>query len=237
MASDQLALIANPRINPTYCQYVPGPCDQDFGCALNSDGLFLYPNQPTQVATTIEGAVGELSKVAGEKKWKSWKALNVAGQIIFCEICKAIRFSQLVVADITTLNFNLLFEIGYALGLQVPVLPIRDTSNIRDSKDFKEIGILDTFGYFDYRNSSQLAEGVLSRVGTPPLTVQVPESDLPEVVQLLLWFGVLGVYLSEDEERYSYQFEHDPKLMTAGLRKFAYCIHPAFRPALGCVGA
>jgi hypothetical protein len=62
-------------------------------------------------------------------------------------------------------------------------------------------------------------------------------SDLPQVIQLLLWFGVLGIYVSEDEERYSYQYEHDPKLMTTGLRKFAYSIHPAFRPALGCVAS
>jgi len=180
MASDQIQLIPNSRINPQYCQYALGLCDQDFSAALKSDGLFLYPSQPEQVASTIEAAIGELSKVAGEKRWKSWKNLNVAGQIIFCEICKAIRFSHLVVADITTLNFNLLFEIGYALGLQVPVLPIRDTSNIRDIKDFKEIGILDTFGYFDYRNSSQLADGVLSRVGTPPLTFQSPQVNLEQ---------------------------------------------------------
>jgi hypothetical protein len=78
---------------------------------------------------------------------------------------------------------------------------------------------------------------VLSRpeVETKLKEAGIAEPDLPEVIQLLLWFGVLGVYISEDEERYSYQFEHDPKLMTAGLKKFAYCIHPAFRPALGSV--
>jgi hypothetical protein len=84
MADDQILLIPHSRVNPTYCQYVPGPCDQDFAAVLGSDGLFLYPNQPAQVATTIEAAVTELSKVAGEKHWKTWKSLNVAGQIIFC---------------------------------------------------------------------------------------------------------------------------------------------------------
>ena len=39
-----------------------------------------------------------------------------------------------------------------------------------------------------------------------------------QVIELLLWFGVLGIYVSEDEERYSYQYEHDPKRMSAGLR-------------------
>ncbi len=62
----------------------------------------------------------------------------------------------------------------------------------------------------------------------------IQEADLPEVIDLLVWFGVLGIYISEDDERYSYQFEHDPRRMTAGLRAYAYCIHPAFRSALGC---
>ena len=61
-------------------------------------------------------------------------------------------------------------------------------------------------------------------------------ADLPEVIELLLWFGVMGIYVSEDDERHSYQFEHDPKLMIAGVRNYAYCIHPAFRAALGCTG-
>lgn len=174
MSDNQIVLLPDNRLRPEYCQYVPGPCDQNFDTAVHSDALFLFPSKPISVASVIEESVTQLSKVAGEKTWKSWKNLDVPGQIIFCEICKAIRFTRLVVADVTTLNFNLLFEIGYSLGLGVPVLPIRDTSNIRDRKDFEELGILDTFGYLDYRNSSQLTESVLSRAITPPLPLQAP---------------------------------------------------------------
>lgn len=62
----------------------------------------------------------------------------------------------------------------------------------------------------------------------------IQEVNVREVVDLLVWFGVLGIYVSDDDERYCYQFEHDPKLMRAGLKAYAYCIHPAFRSALGC---
>ncbi len=62
----------------------------------------------------------------------------------------------------------------------------------------------------------------------------VKDDEVERVVDLLLWFGVLGIYISEDEERYSYQYEHDPRRMSAGVKHFAYCIHPAFRVALGC---
>jgi hypothetical protein len=181
MAQKQITMIPNNRMPPGFCQYTAGPCDQDFSNAVNSDGLFLFPSRPEPVAATIDDAVAYLSKVASDKTWKSWKNLDVAGQIIFCEVCKATRFTRLVVADVTTLNFNVLFEIGFALGLGVPVLPIRDTSNTRDSKDFEELGILDTLGYFDYRNSSQLSEGVLARAAAPPvlLTPSPLNSDQP----------------------------------------------------------
>jgi hypothetical protein len=64
--------------------------------------------------------------------------------------------------------------------------------------------------------------------------VDVPEDKADEAISLLLWFGFLGAYVNADDERYSYQYQHDPRLMTAGLATFSYCIHPAFRQSLGC---
>jgi hypothetical protein len=43
---------------------------------FNPNLVFLYPNEPTQVATTIEAAINELSKVAGEKRWKKAGSLR-----------------------------------------------------------------------------------------------------------------------------------------------------------------
>jgi hypothetical protein len=171
---NQIPLIEDISIPPQYCQYADGPCDQKFDTSVHSDALFIFPNRPEAIADTIEDTVVELSRVVGKSRWITWKNLDIPGQIIFCEICKAIRFTKLVVADVTTLNFNLLFEIGFALGLGMPVLPIRDTSNIRDAKDFEELGILDTFGYFDYHNVAELRDGVLARRGSPPLNIQAP---------------------------------------------------------------
>ena len=170
----QLLLIPDSSLRPAFCQYAEGPCDQDFATALNSDSLFLYPSSPESVAHTIENAAQRLRQIAGDRRWNTWRNLNIPGQIIFCEVCKAIRFSKLVVADITTLNFNLLFEIGFALGVGVPIMPIRDTSNTRDAKDFEELGLFDTLGYFDYSNAGQLADAVLARGATVPMTLQKP---------------------------------------------------------------
>jgi len=60
------------------------------------------------------------------------------------------------------------------------------------------------------------------------------DEDIERVVDLLLWFGFLGIYVSPEEERYSYQYEHNVQKMKSGLGQFSYCVHPAFRKSLGC---
>jgi hypothetical protein len=64
----------------------------------------------------------------------------------------------------------------------------------------------------------------------------VPAKDITQALDLLLWFGFLGIHVSAtDEERYSYQYQHDLRKMRLGLLgAYAYCIHPAFRRELGC---
>lgn len=155
---DQLLI----EVPPAFCQYASGKCDQTFDGTSPLDAFFLYPSQQPIIAETIEEAINKLRgiplTVAG------WKDLHPAGKVIFCAICKQLRFSKVAVTDVTTLNFNLLFEIGYAIGLGVPVLPIRDTTLIKDNHAFTELGILDTIGYIDFQNSLDLAENVRQRL-------------------------------------------------------------------------
>lgn len=164
--------ISNP---PSLCEYAKGPCDQSFDALRRSEGLFLYPSEPTIIASTIEETARQLG-TEGSAPWLTWKHLGVPGQIIFCEICKALRGTQRVVADVTTLNFNLLFEIGFAVGLGIPVLPIRDTSFAKDAKVFHELGLIDTLGYLDFQNSTELAKGISKR-GIPGQVL----ADLPAI--------------------------------------------------------
>src|SRR5262245_35306395 len=131
--TSSLRIVTTP---PKFCEYAGGQCDQYFLDTPGSKALFLYPSQPETIASTIEEAVNALRNTTGNPNWLTWKDLGVSGRIIFCQVCKAIRFTDLAVVDITTLNFNLLFEIGYAIGLGKPVLPIRDTNYIKDNKVF-----------------------------------------------------------------------------------------------------
>ena len=160
------------RKPPTYCHYADGPCDQDFSDMTSSEGVFLYPAKPETMAHTIQATVDALNRHDDSKRWCTWREFQNAGQIVFCTICKNMRFSGTVIADVTTLNFNLMFEIGFALGLETPLLLIRDTSFMSDNREFKELGILEGVGYIDFQNSNDLAEAIHSSMPATAMPLQ-----------------------------------------------------------------
>ena len=159
---------------PAYCQYAAGECDQTFSSLDTKNVFFAYPSEPANVAATVETAVDLLRSTTRRWNWLSWKMLPVPGQVIFCEICKSLRNSEAVVCDVTALNFNVLFELGYAIGLGVPVLPIRDTSFSANRREFEALGILDTLGYVNFTNSTHLREQLIGKLPLQPL----PETSM-----------------------------------------------------------
>lgn len=110
------------------------------------------------ISETIKTAVETLQNSDTDRSWVPWTDIPIAGQLLFCQVCKQIRRSSCVVADITTLNFNLMFEIGFSIALGVPTVMIRDTSYAVDKEHFKQLGLFDTLGYVEFSNSDQLKE-------------------------------------------------------------------------------
>ena len=115
-----------------------------------------YPNVPTEIAATIEQAVSEYNRIDSGAV-RSWKAMSIIGDFIPKKIIKEIAESVLV-ADITHLNCNVLYEIGYAIGQRKYILLIRNASLEDGNPTIQEVGIFDTLGYTSYQNSSELLE-------------------------------------------------------------------------------
>ena len=113
---------------PSYCQYSSGPCDQSFEGIAATDVYFFDSSRPEVIASTVEEGAKLLSLKEPSLKVKTWLNMSIHGQLIFCQVCKAQRFTKVAIVDVTTMNFNLMFELGYAMGLGVPVIPIRDTT-------------------------------------------------------------------------------------------------------------
>ena len=68
----------------------------------------------------------------------------------------------MLAADISVLNFNVTYEIGYAIGLQKPILLLRNKALSTSTPLFARFGIFDTLGYQSYENSRSAADILVS---------------------------------------------------------------------------
>lgn len=83
-----------------------------------------------------------------------WSGLDTSGHPISRSVEGWIEDATSVVADISTVNANVTYEIGYAIGLKKPVRLIRSTHI--DFNPIKAIGLLDTLGHDEYDFQSAL---------------------------------------------------------------------------------
>lgn len=111
----------------------------------------IYPADPA-VGNTIETALKNLHT----NNFQSWKEIDVAGHFIGTEVLNRIASASRVVADISILNFNVTYEIGYAIGRGKPIILLRNKAIAPSSPSLQELGVFDTLGYEDYQNSDAL---------------------------------------------------------------------------------
>ena len=78
--------------------------------------------------------------------------------MIVDEICKEIAHADLFCADLTHLNANVMFELGYAIAKNRRVWLLLDTSMVEAHKRFEQLRILTTVGYTNYCNSKDIEQ-------------------------------------------------------------------------------
>ena len=140
---------------------------------MDQHNVFVaFPSKPDQLGQTIELAVAELRPVAPGLEIHTWRQHDVAGQFLAQGILTQIDRADLVVADITRLNFNVTFEVGYAVGKKKKVLPILNSSMDPPIKALNELGLFDSIGYLQYENAQGIT-AYLSQLGDySPLPLQ-----------------------------------------------------------------
>jgi hypothetical protein len=118
--------------------------------------FFGYPNYPSQIGNTIENALLEIRKQGN--KAESWKAMNISGAFIRSKVHESIKNCDFFAADITHLNFNVVYEIGFAIGNKRPVLLTKNRTIKEIAPTIRDIGIFDTIGITEYSNSQELSD-------------------------------------------------------------------------------
>ena len=140
------------------CPYNQRPCGSvHTGEIAHADIFFAYPSQPDTRVETIQGAIERFRESNGVDSVIDWSELAIEGQVIFCAICEAIRNSSCVAADISGLNFNVLFEFGFAIGCGKPVWPLVQDQK-QETRIYSAFRTLSTIGHSRYRNSKNIAQ-------------------------------------------------------------------------------
>lgn len=147
-----------------YCQYKDDLCTIPSSCASGGGLFFAYPSTPKQSAEAIEGAIRLLSQDETINVGLiSWKDLPIEGNIIFCEICEAIRKSSCVVLNSTSANFNVLFEYGYAIGTGRAIWPLVEEGILKQDRLYTSLETLTTIGYSGFTNSRSIYKKILKK--------------------------------------------------------------------------
>ena len=75
---------------------------------------------------------------------------------------------------VTFLNFNVTYEIGFAIGSRKRAYLIRNNTFNTDSDTLSKIGIFDTLGYIEYSDSDSLSALLLSDIDGAHLETNYP---------------------------------------------------------------
>ncbi|MCH8493428.1 MAG: hypothetical protein LAT53_09375 [Idiomarina sp.] len=129
-------------------------------------GFYAYASSPAGVGQTIEQAVSSCNA-----EINTWKALDIPGHFISEKVLESIDSCGFLVADISVLNFNVTYEIGYAIGKGKRVLLTKNKSIQEGRPSIREVGIFDTLGYKEYQNSSELSGFLNSAIPSDPLSL------------------------------------------------------------------
>lgn len=119
-------------------------------------GFYAYPSSPHVIKQVIQAAVERLNSSSG-LNITTWEENDVAGYPLITPIIGSIDQADFLLADISRLNFNVTFEIGYAIAKSKRVF-LTLNSGLKKDGLIDSVGIFDTLGYESYENSEQLTK-------------------------------------------------------------------------------
>ena len=131
--------------------------------------FFAYPSDPIEIGRTIETMKATYATSNPACQITTWKETDITGRFIGTEVLSAIDSHQCLGADITKLNFNVTYEIGYAIGRQRRLILARNRSLKDDPTTRAAFGVFDTLGYREYENQTELLEVLLTLADAKPL--------------------------------------------------------------------
>jgi len=147
---------------------------------VENNGFVAYPSFPPELAGTIRDAVVRVNAGQGPLTFQTWEHNDVAGRPLTLPVMSGIEQTQVLVADVTRLNFNVTYEVGYAIGFQRRVVLVKHSAITGDDALVLRTGIFDTLGYETYSDAEGLAAILQRTLDLTPLKVEEePDKKAP----------------------------------------------------------
>lgn len=136
------------------------------------DSAFVaYSSKDKNVATIVASAVSRANAQSRAVRYMPWEMNDIAGHPLSSPILDGIESSAFIVADITQLNLNVVYEVGYAIGSKRRAFLVRHRDTEGDRRLAQAVGVFDTLGYEEYATEDELAGRLTSYINPSPLTI------------------------------------------------------------------
>lgn len=149
-------------------------------------GFVAYPSVPPELRQHLQACQSDLRDNHRISGLSLWEENDIVGRFLSTPILENIAQADFFVADITFLNFNVTFEIGYAIGKKKRVILIRNQALTGDDELIREVGIFDTLGHESYQNSAELTKYLLGLGDIRPLPFDDQKVNRSSPVYLVL---------------------------------------------------
>jgi hypothetical protein len=132
-----------------------------------------YSSRDTALAQLIADAVYVANGKSDRVRYETWVYNDVPGNPLISPILDRIGESAFIIADITSLNLNVVYEVGFAIGSRKRAYLIRHQETVGDKAVAREAGIFDTLGYHEYTDQNDLVRRLTSNIDPEPLQFSV----------------------------------------------------------------
>ena len=127
--------------------------------------FYAYPNKPETVSECINEAIDSLKGMrtirASGVRFRPWQTMNAGGKPLIRTIADEIGRSSVFACDLTYPNFNVTFELGFAIGRLKRIWISLNAAVADAAPNYKRIyyNMLGGLVYSEYTNNLNLAQG------------------------------------------------------------------------------
>ncbi|WP_240746274.1 P-loop ATPase, Sll1717 family [Lysinibacillus sp. S2017] len=118
--------------------------------------FFAYSSQDSELMSQINSAITEINH-ANLIDIVSWESLNINGNFIPEKIFETIDSHELFICDLSLLNYNVLFELGYAIAKKKKIWIVL-SENIGNGKSLYGYLPISSIGYSSYKDAYHLRD-------------------------------------------------------------------------------